>query len=373
MPPSAETISAAQSLYKSLCEISPNPIKAIDHLIQKEACRDLPIGDFRVVKKSWDESETTIAHAYVLRRTAEDTHTLEFNLSFKDIQKSFLQPGDKSPTERELRARMSQCLQENEKYLLGPGGQKLKLKVLDPKSAGPEHRRLETLITIHHHENFRSHSRGYQKSASCMVFIHELLHLAGLADEYTETQDLDIRKYVCRARNYRPSIMGNHEEALQHVQSLAKPNYHRYTVRYCSCDPKTCPKDTDTQANACGPGEITNFGVLTADEPMKDLIKESQNKVSDFTSLLSSGFVTPQNSASKSRLRVVQVEKESVATLLRPAQFRAMVYPGCREKNRTYYRCTKAWAGQGWKEQLFGSAQNCPTLPPECETLNWTN
>lgn len=373
MPPSTETISAAQSLYKSLCEIGPNPIKAIDHLIQKEACRDLSVGEFRVVKKSWDESDTTVEHAYVLRRTAKDTHTLEFNLSFKDIQKSFLHPADKSPTEKELRARMSQCLEEHEKYLLGPGGQKLKLKVLDPKSAGPEHRRIETRIDIHHDENFRSNSRAYQKSESCMVFIHELLHLAGLADEYTESKNLDNRKQVCRARNYRPSIMGDHEAALQHVQSLEKSNYHRYTIRYCSCEPQSCPNAAQAQKNVCSPGELTHFHSEIREEPMNDLIGESHNTVSGFMSLLGSGFVMPNDSASKARLRVVQVEEETNASLLRPAHFRAVVYPGCREKNQSYYRCARAWEGQSWKEQLFGSAQNCPRLPPECETLNWTD
>lgn len=105
MPPSPETVSAAQSLFEALCEIGPNPIKGLDQLMQKEACRDLPVGGFRVIRKRWDESETTVEQAYVLRRTADDTHTLEFNLSFKDIQKSFLQAGDKSPTEKEIRAR----------------------------------------------------------------------------------------------------------------------------------------------------------------------------------------------------------------------------------------------------------------------------
>lgn len=373
MPPSPETVSAAQGLFEALCEIGPNPIKGLDRLMQKEACRDLPVGGFRVIRKRWDESETTVEQAYVLRRTADDTHTLEFNLNFKDIQKSFLQAGDKSPTEKEIRARMNKCLEENENLLLGPDGQKLRLKVLDSKSSGPEHRRIETRIDVHHDEDFRSNSRGYQKSVSCVVFIHELLHLAGLADEYIETDNLKNRKSICRAHNFRPSIMGDGDAALRHVQDLRKPDYHRYTIRYCSCETNSCPKSDESPKSDCAPSELTLFHTETRSEPMEDLFKESQAAVSSIVTLFDSGFASPSKEASKFRVRVVQVKKETAPSLLRPAHYRAMVYPGCREKNQTYYRCTKAWSGQGWKEQLFGSVENCPKLPAECETLSWTD
>ncbi|MBD64845.1 MAG: hypothetical protein CME62_06540 [Halobacteriovoraceae bacterium] len=182
----------ANDLLESLSEVST-----------AQNCNELSPGSKRLMQDSRSE--------FLLEREENGDYVATLNLDFyTESTDSNLQNLPAS-----LRARTNECLSLVNNYMTGPDGSKLKIKVLDPRSAEssisddyrPSVSRIEALAG----GNGFADTANIGIESGCGTILHELLHHLGLHDEYYDghTQSDGTQWGRCRVVSQQDSIMNN--------------------------------------------------------------------------------------------------------------------------------------------------------------------
>jgi hypothetical protein len=211
---------------------------ADDKEVHLNFCQPLKVGNSMIVN---DPDDGVTSARYRLTKTSKNQYLAEVN---PKIAVPATLAKDRSAADKiikEYRNGISACLKNAAKYMIGPNGEKLEIKI----SEDSEIPKSEILIS---NEITRSHSEGYSSDINCATTVHETLHLLGLIDEYKEQSigfivDWDTGKakkvennaevpgYGCRNLGPENSIMSNQYMAFQGVVPTKVTNYP-----VCECD-----------------------------------------------------------------------------------------------------------------------------------------
>lgn len=224
---------------KVACEIEAGP-KSLDELlgqlIQFEkalTCRQLAVGDSHVVDSSnlGTRSPTGISMRYSMERTGDKSLKARLNLNFKP------KPGT-NVSEKEMFDRAQACMNDLSPYFKGPEGEVMAIDIInsdDAKKLKSSQRppRIDISISGPGH---RSNSGDYESDIDCPTIAHEVMHLMGLCDEYSEQwigNSYDpvtgkivannasgakfVNSYNCRVVAKVPSIMSNQNTVINAV------------------------------------------------------------------------------------------------------------------------------------------------------------
>lgn len=349
----------ASAIYKSNKWLLAKVLTAFDSTVefdQEAACADLKPG----------QSRYPLFRSYRVTRM-KDYYLAQFNLKF------IASPGLDKSYEQSMRKRVNECLREAS-FLQDHAGNKLKLALVKPGSAQAK-KLFQHNIGLG--ENVRSNSGHYDVNLDCAGITHELLHLAGLNDEYAE------EPYSCRPHG--ESIMATHYLYVASPKGMAAlPDFIpskglpgtsalEYAFLFGSADSEFLPVNeivckhdgtSDQKVLRASEGKMqfaerTGFGARTYYETRSERVDEW------------AGYIPRQEAdpelplASKPHLRqLMKVDPGQAWTCevkvaedaspvprakllgkafypLRPAHFRKIVFPSCTAKNEKYNRCTK--------------------------------
>ena len=278
-----------------------------DQISPNIKCMPLGVGDARVLNVGHDQSPTGVEHRYALKRVAEKSFEATLNIEFSNAHS-----GNPKDVTEKMRAKVKSCMQETNGSLVGPKGELLVLR-LQEESDGYLPRAPKVVIEIDK-PKFHTDSRTYGQEESCPVIIHELLHLMGLVDEYAE--QTTSAKESCRAIGPKDSIM--RDDKTGWVAALG--THEEYTC--------LCPRDQNLdKCKAALKKEAAIGDFPSCPDGSVRSFKEAKEAE------LSSGVAIKKLLRAKSR--------SHNKSILKPAHFNALVYPGCVEINQTYYLCAQ--------------------------------
>ncbi len=347
-------------------------------------CRELKVGEKRFYDKTLFDSPTSVPASYVLTKTAEKKYQVDIALNvheegFAGLKSSFGFPPN--TTELEMREKIAASTKDSNKILKGPNGEEILLNpVLKKENRNIWHWGLSSLVSVDKNPDFRSHSRAYEKDIDCPAIIHELLHLLGLVDEYQEKWDTHPRAKKgtlkdCRVLGPKNSIMSNHLEA---IASLGQDRSQRYVHSVQSCFETAfgdwtnyCQTD-EVLSNIEDPKAFLKEHTQTKGYKVGSPVTVSRNLLSKDPQSVSTRLTNFRSEVLISKNVTPKTLKDSV---LEPAHFRAIIYPGCEKKNSVYYKCAMLSRKTSWNEdKVFGitiSKETDCNVPQECQTGDW--
>lgn len=336
-----------------------NILNVIADSFARPTCDLLPVGTDRNVDVNDFLSPTSVSQRYNLMRTKKKEYEITFNLRFST--KNSASPN--SSLQKQWQNKTQTCLSEANKWMKGPNGEKLVLQVYN----GHKDRKVPPVAEIQVGKFERGDSEHWDNQFDCSAILHEVLHWAGLADEYVETSmgyvyDKKIKywkliehsreasAFDCRKVYSKNSIMGYHDLAMADVESdwLVKNEV-------CQCQkPNLCNsynqqldqwrenilagKNVKVPQVALGPpahcpagfansGRGWSFGVSEDWKKKYESGAEIQMNVpKDFASM---GMNTPMTRT---------FTKNENRSLLAARHFNAIIFPACMAKNADYFR-----------------------------------
>ena len=210
----------------------------------------------------------------------------------------------------------TECLNWANDYMLGPNGEQLNIVITDGKedTCTPKHH-----IQIHRYFN-RPNSANYSEDIDCPTMVHEVLHNAGLVDEYKEKA---TGKYVDVDTG----------EVIE-VKNGPPPEYQEAFLPNQNC-------------------RVTQYNTI-----MSNQYERWGNTIRDDNRSISNGLVLSMP---------LQLPQDS---LIDPIHFNAILYGNCEKKEdvRIYRQCSKLAYMTSYQEGTSNSA--CPSLKTECEKQN---
>ncbi len=177
---------------------------------QNNCARELSIGEGRVVNQRASRT-IPVNRLYTLYRRDDRSYEAVFNLNFAGGT-----PAPSSPLAvNEMQERARRCVAMIPP-INGPDGKRLRLRVSNDSDAqfgNTKPPRIDISVTRAPlaGETYRGSAADFQESFSCGTIVHELLHYAGLCDEYKEavyTGDND-QSASCRPSGPADSIMSD--------------------------------------------------------------------------------------------------------------------------------------------------------------------
>ena len=174
---------------------------------------------------------------YILKRDTEGNYNIDFPVEFyASWDYNGDAPRDEVP--RIYRERVQECLKEANTMMLGPKGEKINFSISKISKCSTQRQSRPTRIAIGS-KDYRSHYKKYKADIDCPTVTHEILHLAGLADEYKPTgSGLHVFERLFRCRMaVGNSIMSNLLHwfyAKENNKSLLAPG-HFNSLLYGSC------------------------------------------------------------------------------------------------------------------------------------------
>ncbi|MGZ3657185.1 MAG: hypothetical protein ACXVCS_16645, partial [Bdellovibrionota bacterium] len=233
-------------------------------------CTRLAVGASAIVDYTFETSPTGTSARYGLSRPKDSTYLAELNLEFERGE-GF--PDDLTPKELngKYRKRVADCLNEYENSLKNErAGKSLILRLTD-NAAVP----VSQISVVA--PGKRANAAAYPSDISCPVILHELMHLLGLADEYSDTSELHEPLADCRPATAADSLMNSQLEAVLGISMSME-----FQVQMCKCDVKgsacwalsqknelsgkTCPPGTTPFFRDLDPGMKTSFNVFDSSE-----------------------------------------------------------------------------------------------------------
>ncbi len=141
-------------------------------------------------------------HKGTLKYLGEKQYEMVFNLKFTANP-------DATVTPAAMLDRVRSCLDAARPGLRGPGGEQLNLIAVSPTQAQAmgSVKPPEIEITIVK-PGERGDAQKYSSDFNCATIVHELLHFAGLCDEYKDNGE-DVNASECRAMGPGDSMMGD--------------------------------------------------------------------------------------------------------------------------------------------------------------------
>ena len=166
-------------------------LRTYENWEEAESCYSLNPGEEKPL-----HSGEPMRASYILKRDSKGDYSISFPLEFAAAE-DYDGPVPADDVPGEYRKKVQSCLKEADENLKGPQGEKLKLFVKKPekpsrktsKDYSEKKCKLsdqgKTVIFIGAAEK-RSNSGKYASDIVCSTIVHEILHLAGLCDEYRE-------------------------------------------------------------------------------------------------------------------------------------------------------------------------------------------
>ncbi len=210
--------------HEILCS-QPTIGTAIEKILSGEfdqitKCQEVGEGQYKVVSGWGKDSVNKGGHAYTIVNTS-NKYELLFNLDFN---------ADNTSSESKMRQKVNQCLKSVGPNLKTPDGKKLELRFWKNEDGidkmPPDHQINIVSPLKENGELRRADSGNYPEDISCPTIFHEVLHIAGLRDEYEE-HELD---YTCRASHDHDSVMNSQASVF---------NKQNQEVS-CQCETQTC-------------------------------------------------------------------------------------------------------------------------------------
>lgn len=347
------------------CSLRATPEKKLCDWREELNCRDLEVGEIRRVDK--DGSATTGLRArYILEKTGAQQYRLNLPLVLSEsglggrLRKLFsMAPNE---TEKEMEKKIKDCTQNTKENLKGPDGESIELNPIFSRSIPEEWKSYRSDIKIVEASQPISSAHSYKKGITCSAIIHELLHLTGLVDEYSESDLMrGSRKFSCRVLGPISSVMGDSESAYELVTNANfTKEIYEISGRLCrdiNQKERTCFTQVCQQEIALRRGEY--FGPRMAENILDKCSR-----------------VKPADLYRFSNIQFKKLDKKVLKSLIKPAHFRAIVYPGCQKKNVFYYKCARfAYMStlEDEKNDSFEPENQDCQRPKECLDGSWLN
>lgn len=341
-------------------------------------CRDLAVGEKRQVIKDWRSAPTRIPTNYVLTKLSDSQYQIDLplNVHEKGFQGIKSRLGlSQSATETEMRNKIRGCAALHQNALRGPNGEQFILNpIVKKEDKTAWHIGVSSNISVEKTPNFRSNSENYAEDISCAAILHELLHLLGLVDEYQEQDSASPLFQGCRIGGPDSSIMSNHYHAIERFDQPLPSGLH-YKTEVCmetAYGDKCHPYYVESDSNDPSPSHETLLRLM----PSLTMFKGTFTQISKEENGQRVVFDTPIKDI---KVRFIRSEKKTAKLLkgsvLEPAHFRAIVYPGCEKKNSLYYKCAQLAYKYPRPEKKIWNVTVRPEvkcdIPPECQTHDW--
>jgi hypothetical protein len=291
--------------------------------------------------------------------------------------------------DRKFREETNQCFDRASRWLRGPGGEHIRLRFAKT-DASTEYR---TVAIARPQQKIEGRGDAYfwNPDWDCSVRVHETLHLAGLMDEYVESQMGEIQdtsgrklrdvftapeklapgekfvpRFACRVPGPPKSVMGDHYTSLEHLDTHAEFRVCRCMGAQCQALLRSFEIDSSTPLVGCvGKGKaLTREArpVLKFDVRLQQAFREGRPIVRD----------AADQPGAKEIVWMVPTQapppSDSNYSALWPGHFRVLTESAaCNAKVREYHQCT---AG------ALMSAPNggrCPETPASCQggSFDW--
>lgn len=159
-------------------------VSNIEQVRDHEACRDLNIGESRVME---GQNLNGVAQNYAIKRTGANRFEASFNLNF---QASILNP----QKEIDMQNKVRECFQGMRNMGASDSiGRTIDFKMYTPREvqALPENER-PPQVNITLNDNMEPNAGNYHSDFDCATIVHEIMHLMGLHDEYHNRRRSDL-------------------------------------------------------------------------------------------------------------------------------------------------------------------------------------
>lgn len=340
-------------------------------------CRELAVGEKRQVIKDWRSAPTRIPTNYVLTKLSDSQYQIDLPLDVheKGFQGIKSRLGlSQSATETEMRNRIRGCAALHQNALRGPNGEQFVLNpIVKKEDKTAWHIGVSNSVSIEKTPNYRSDSENYAENISCAAILHELLHLLGLVDEYEESDPASPFYRGCRVRGPDSSIMSDHYHAIQSLNLPAQSGM-TYKTEVCmetAYGDRCHPYDIVSDNNDPSPSQADLLR-LSSVHMFKGTLTQISKEENGQRVLVNTPIIDMRVRFLRSEKTTVKLLKGSV---LEPAHFRAIVYPGCEKKNPLYYKCAQLAYKFPTPEKKIGNFTISPevkcNIPPECQTHDW--
>lgn len=337
------------------------PFQNLKDVTDKATCSELPVGKSIIVNFDRSNSPTKVPHKYELMRIAPDEYKVRLNIRLRE--NTFLVRENTELTDQ-MRAKIQKCLEWINPHLLGPDDKKFEIELIDPiQSKIQKYEEIENWIAVSEEKIPRENSAFYSLQSSCPTIAHELLHLMGLVDEYAELIDISSYQKECRSLGPEDSIMSHHNEATDFSNEFPRKIF----ISCCICKDNNCKEITESDAKVLKtcPAEYDKINTYVKYSKEGTSLEHTNNQM--VCSSLAGGFgFMGMNNQKKSFLLSERPSGRIRDSFLYPAQFRSIIFPGCKEKNQTYYSCSRDSHFRPFK--IF----NCNSKPNVCQDeLDW--
>lgn len=341
-----------------------------------DQCRELRSGETVVVNHESDQSATGLRRAYRLTRSTTDPQLFiaEFNIEFKPRGEAIMERFAHVPTvESDVRNRVNTdryveemqtafaartrfCFESMRDHLRAPNGQRLELRLTSssPQDPGPP----RSLVSIQAADS-RSNSSSWARDIDCNTIVHEVLHLAGLCDGYTERlmtvpvahpEGGEAARYSCRSIEPADSIMRDHtglRRSYEVIRCTQAPGAVENPVStQVTTLPTVCPGGLPIKRLYVG---LREYGQMVAAENNRRRQVRRQN--SDRVNKRDTVFFFYR-------------EAPPPSNTLYPAQMRLITQPFCNSANQRYIDC----AQNAYRTREL---EGCAVVPDYCQNSDF--
>jgi len=352
---------------------------------QEEYCADLKVGERRRV--SMDRSAWYAPPRYVLTRVSQNEYLIDLNLEFRptlDYQGEYqdeigallsqfhLQPGrwDSPDTfysqirqlqksdqhqarevlnrfDQYYRKKIRQCitLYQDLDLLVDGDGRRFQIRLNDGPANDSHQTGLAQKPIFISNAGARNMSELYGGNLTCDVVVHELFHLVGLIDEYSDG--------ACRAKSPGASLMT--EEWNRPTVSMYAAGYE-FSQLLCSCAQTPCSlpyANAREAARAFSSGSVNScpagFHKMGQSE-RRFLWRPVPGLGYQYDNLLIPIQIQPST---------VHQPKSQTGVFL-AGHGDQIIYPGCSAKNKKYVECGG-----------FAYQKECANVPSYCASGDW--
>lgn len=242
--------------------LSAAPVVNVDF---KGSCKDLQIGQQKLVSISGLLSKTNIPQHYTLIRKSNDRHALyvNYNFSFDSDYRKYAAVSKKQ-LDSDYKDKIQSCFDHYEHKLVDETGRGLKLIVYRSEKHAEVIAPDPITISVFFAENgdTRAFSRKYPHNIDCRAVVHEAFHFTGLVDEYEETH---LKTLIFKKPKYNRRALGPESSAMRSLGAL--DNYssvlfsgHVNAILYPNCEMK------NAKYNAC-----SNFAYKTGTKKIAEI------------------------------------------------------------------------------------------------------
>ncbi|MGZ3692718.1 MAG: hypothetical protein ACXWQO_00490 [Bdellovibrionota bacterium] len=249
------------ALLTSLLASLIQPIAAAN-----DTCSELKVGEKKISYIAYGGETTGIPNAQEIERTGERAFRISFNVSFYPGPSYPGLPPAISDLNANFRQKIQACLDKLNPRLKAKDNDghvwKIELALSDPDSQVPQRKiqivgpGISPMARWKTKDFERANDLAYPSDISCQTVVHELLHLGGLVDEYSETEVAP-----CRAIGPPTSVMRNEYLALgstspfplqpAHVRALTYPGCAEKNAGYYHCALRSRGKEACSEAPEC--------------------------------------------------------------------------------------------------------------------------